>query len=306
VARLQESDRVSATATAVTAAGDTSATPAQIPDAAAVAPINASTPIQEPTPTPTSAVAAAQDDVIDWDDDPVPEHVTTTVAVPPAAVSTTSTTTTTTIIATAAPAAAAAAAAAPAAATVPATDLVSAPAGEQQSTTPTVTEAQPVKSSTNAEEPQNQHEPNFALGLAASDLEAELAKRRARAEKFGIVEDSKPQLEEQQKKLERAKRFGGGNDDSAENKDASQTALISGLDKALGEERPRKRGRNAIDGFNKRGKRFRGRGARHGDRGRTATANGNEKPHQQGTNSQTQGISQADAAAMERRKARFG
>lgn len=88
--------------------------------------------------------------------------------------------------------------------------------------------------------------PDYTRGLAATNLDEEIEKRKKRAEKFGMkVED-----DEGLKKLERAKKFG-------------ETGPPKGLDEAL-PERTRKRGREGGDegGDNKR----RG-GGRSGARG---------------------------------------
>ncbi|KAF2795397.1 hypothetical protein K505DRAFT_348636 [Melanomma pulvis-pyrius CBS 109.77] len=94
--------------------------------------------------------------------------------------------------------------------------------------------------------------PDYTRGLAASNLEAEIEKRKARAKKFGLnIEE-----DEGMKKLERAKKFG-------------ETGPPKGLDEALS-DRTRKRGRDDNDegARNKRrgGGERRGRGNRGGDR----------------------------------------
>ncbi|KAI5304088.1 hypothetical protein KEM56_006856 [Ascosphaera pollenicola] len=273
VARLQESDK------AAVEAASPAATSTQPTDA--------------PAPAPKPSVS--HDDVIDWDDDPIPD--TATVPEPSNAVSATPAAAVDTTTAPSAPAPPNVAettttAQQPAEST---SDPATAPETQKADTAPTG-EAQPEP------EPEAQPEQDFKIGLAASDLEAELAKRRARAEKFGIV-DTKPLLDEQQRKLERAKRFASGSDVPVEGKDA---ALILGLDRALGEERPRKRGRGPNDSG--RGKRFRGRGGRSGNRGvgPKSVSKGDDGKPQQISSSQKQVPSQADAAVMEKRKARFG
>ncbi|EER43144.1 SAP domain-containing protein [Histoplasma capsulatum H143] len=84
---------------------------------------------------------------------------------------------------------------------------------------------------------------DYSIGLSATDLEAELAKRKARAEKFGIVEDSSTALEQAKKAIERAKRFGTVTEDAA---------IVKGLDEAL-PERTKKRERGNDVGGNSRG-----------------------------------------------------
>ncbi|KAF1975414.1 hypothetical protein BU23DRAFT_73102 [Bimuria novae-zelandiae CBS 107.79] len=92
--------------------------------------------------------------------------------------------------------------------------------------------------------------PSYAAGLAATDLDAEIEKRKKRAEKFGLKVDSDETL----KKLERAKKFG-------------EVGPPKGLDEALPERerKERKRGRddNEDSGRNKR----RGGGRTSGNRG---------------------------------------
>lgn len=92
--------------------------------------------------------------------------------------------------------------------------------------------------------------PDYAIGLAATNLDEEIEKRKKRALKFGTkVED-----DEGLKKLERAKKFG-------------EVGPPQGLDEAL-PERNRKRGHEAGDeaGGNKR-RDGNGRGGARGGRG---------------------------------------
>ncbi|KAJ4293154.1 hypothetical protein N0V90_008436 [Kalmusia sp. IMI 367209] len=111
-----------------------------------------------------------------------------------------------------------------------------------------------------AEEPK-EPAPDYAQGIAATNLDTEIEKRKARAKRFGLkVED-----DESLKKLERAKKFG-------------ESGPPKGLDEALPERTERKkRGRedNEDGGRNKRrgggragGNRGRGDGNRDGDRRR--------------------------------------
>lgn len=131
-------------------------------------------------------------------------------------------------------------------------------------------------------------EKDFSTGLADRTIDEEIEKRKARARKFGLPEDS-----DEIKALERAKRFG--------------TTEVPGiLNKALPNERERKRGRaEGGDGVMKRGRGGRpGMGARRGS-GRTekertpvvAGAGGGGHPGW---------MSKEDREAMERRKAKFG
>ncbi|KAF2440782.1 hypothetical protein P171DRAFT_395508, partial [Karstenula rhodostoma CBS 690.94] len=87
------------------------------------------------------------------------------------------------------------------------------------------------------EEENKEPAPSYAAGVAATDLDAEIEKRKKRAAKFGLkVED-----DETLKKLERAKKFG-------------ESGALKGLDEALPERKERKRGRedNEDAGRNKR------------------------------------------------------
>ncbi|KAL1982647.1 hypothetical protein VTN96DRAFT_1017 [Rasamsonia emersonii] len=128
---------------------------------------------------------------------------------------------------------------------------------------------------------------DFSIGLPTTQLEEELKKRKARAEKFGILEDSKKALEDAEKALQRAKRFGTEN--------ASAAVSVKGLDQALPDKRPRKRGRGDDQG-GRGGKRRNfgsNRGGHPNDRSR---GGGNAKPV----------WDEKDAAALEARKKRFG
>ncbi|KAF2877002.1 hypothetical protein BDV95DRAFT_558263 [Massariosphaeria phaeospora] len=91
--------------------------------------------------------------------------------------------------------------------------------------------------------------PDFTRGLAATELDKEIAKRKARAEKFGLnVEE-----DEGLKKLERAQKFG-------------ESGPPKGLDEALPQRRKRGREDNNDGGRNKRrGNDRRGGGDRRGD-----------------------------------------
>ncbi|KAF2254730.1 hypothetical protein BU26DRAFT_144365 [Trematosphaeria pertusa] len=98
--------------------------------------------------------------------------------------------------------------------------------------------------------------PDYTKGLAATNIDEEIEKRKARAKKFGLnIEE-----DEGLKKLERMKKFG-------------ETGPPKGLDEALPERRKRGREENDDNDRNKRrgGGRFtarRGRGNRDGDRRR--------------------------------------
>ncbi|KAK7189411.1 hypothetical protein DPSP01_001400 [Paraphaeosphaeria sporulosa] len=136
--------------------------------------------------------------------------------------------------------------------------------------------------------------PSYAAGIAATDLDAEIEKRKKRAAKFGLkVED-----DETLKKLERAKKFG-------------ESGALKGLDEALPErkERERKRGRedNEDAGRNKRrggGPRAGGnRGGNHdGDRRRDNRENRRDDKR---NDSGSTWMSAADRERAEARKAKW-
>ncbi|EEH34671.1 hypothetical protein PAAG_05720 [Paracoccidioides lutzii Pb01] len=136
---------------------------------------------------------------------------------------------------------------------------------------------------------------DYSIGLSATDLEAELAKRKARAEKFGIVEDSATALEQAKKALERAKRFG------TVTKDAS---IVKGLDEAL-PDGPRKRGRGNDEGQSGRGGKRRDSRRGKGYMGRSG-GGGYRGPSQQKAGGNESSWSEQDRIALERRKNRFG
>lgn len=68
---------------------------------------------------------------------------------------------------------------------------------------------------------------DFSAHLPASNADEEARKRAARAKRFGVVDN-----DEDKKKTERAERFG-----------VDDSSLVKGLDAALPEKRPSKRGR---------------------------------------------------------------
>ncbi|KAL2793977.1 hypothetical protein BJX66DRAFT_215179 [Aspergillus keveii] len=164
---------------------------------------------------------------------------------------------------------------------------------------------------TGTAEPEAQHEekpaPNYSIGLSVTDLEEELKKRKARAEKFGITEESKAAIDDAEKKLERAKRFGA--ETVSEPTDA---AAISRLDQAL-PERSRKRGRGENDQGSRGGKR-RNPNERNNQRQRGKGGNRNQgqnqgqargQPQKRSTHGAASSWSEKDKAAMEARKKRF-
>lgn len=152
------------------------------------------------------------------------------------------------------------------------------------------------------EEEKKEPAPDYSRGLAATNLEEEIERRRKRAEKFGMkIED-----DEGLKKLERAKKFG-------------ESGPPRGLDEAL-PERSRKRGREGGEdgGDNKRrgGGRSGGRGGRGGrDRrdnrdnrdNRENRGRGDREPRREQGKANGGGswMSEKDRAAAEARKAKW-
>ncbi|KAA8644094.1 hypothetical protein EYZ11_008920 [Aspergillus tanneri] len=173
--------------------------------------------------------------------------------------------------------------------------------GEQE-----VSEAAPAAASeetktTEAEKPA----PDYSIGLPVTELEEEVKKRKARAAKFGITEDSKAAVAEAEKKLERAKRFGAS-------VESQGVAEISKLDAALPDEKSRKRGRSDNEQGTRGGKRrdFSGRNQfRHRGRGgnrNQGLAQKNKNNNSGGSGSKKEnGFSEKDKLAMEARKKRF-
>lgn len=136
--------------------------------------------------------------------------------------------------------------------------------------------------------------PDYTRGLAATNIDEEIEKRKARAKKFGLkIED-----DEGLRKLERAKKFG-------------ETGPPKGLDEAL-PERSRKRGRedNEEGGRNKRrGGRFggrRGRGNREGGRrDNRDNRDSRREDRGRGNDGGSSWMSESDRAKAEARKAKW-
>lgn len=146
---------------------------------------------------------------------------------------------------------------------------------------------------------------DYTRGLPATELEEELRKRKARAEKFGIVEDSETALKEAEKTLARAKRFGTG-------AEADAGVSVKGLDQALPEER-RKRSRNDQGGRggkrrdhgHGRNRNRRGDGNQNQNRGGGGGGGGVAKNGPGAPNRVQKSWSEKDTSAMEARKKRF-
>ncbi|EAW18944.1 SAP domain-containing protein [Aspergillus fischeri NRRL 181] len=141
--------------------------------------------------------------------------------------------------------------------------------------------------------------PDYSMGLPITEMEEELKKRKARAEKFGITEESKAAIAEAEKQLERAKRFGTA-------VQPTPAGGVKGLDEALPTEKSRKRGRGDNEQASRGGKRrdiggrgkFRGKG--RGNRNQNQRNEGNA-----GKTSEQSNMSEKDRLAMEARKKRF-
>ncbi|OQE23055.1 hypothetical protein PENSTE_c009G08013 [Penicillium steckii] len=138
---------------------------------------------------------------------------------------------------------------------------------------------------------------DYTRGLPATELEEELKKRKARAEKFGIPEDHETAVKEAEKQLSRAKRFGTGGD-----AEGGSDVGVQGLDQALPDERSRKRGRNEHGG----------RGGKRRDHGRNRNRNGPPGGVQKRTGGGNPAsgrpkpaMNEKDIAAMEARRKRF-
>ncbi|KAF2663698.1 hypothetical protein BT63DRAFT_429975 [Microthyrium microscopicum] len=139
-----------------------------------------------------------------------------------------------------------------------------------------------------AAKPEEVKEPvDFSMGLEAATIDEELEKRKARALKFGVVENPDPIADEAQKRLERAKKFG--------------EEAPRGLNEALPDRRPKRpaEGDDNLPNFKRRG-----RGGRpymrrgHGRRQNTKAP--------AAENSSSGGWTESDKKAAEARKARFG
>ncbi|OAG26533.1 hypothetical protein CC77DRAFT_925385 [Alternaria alternata] len=138
--------------------------------------------------------------------------------------------------------------------------------------------------------------PDYSRGLAATNLDEEIEKRKKRALKFG----TKLEDDEGLKKLERAKKFG-------------EVAAPLGLDQALPERREKRRregaGEDAAsnkrrEGGRREGGRSGGRGGRRDNRPRSR----DNRPRENKTGGGGAGgswMSEKDRAAAEARKAKF-
>lgn len=224
------------------------------------------------TPAPAAPTGAPPtEDEIDWEDD--------TVAAPAPPTTTTTTTTTTP----SAPRATALAAGGTGPIPTPLAVPNQLPA-EDPSTTTDLTVQPPASTSPPTTTTVPTTTPPFTASLSRTSPTTELAKRAARAARFGLADSHTPSnsTEEASKALERAKRFGGvGGEEEGGN-------AVKGLDRALPERGARKRGRGGEE--ERVGKR---RGGRERER-----KNGNGKGG-------GGGVREKDRVAAEARKKRF-
>ncbi|QDS70925.1 hypothetical protein FKW77_006672 [Venturia effusa] len=135
---------------------------------------------------------------------------------------------------------------------------------------------------------EKKEEVDYSMGLENTDLEAEIAKRKRRAAKFGIKEgEEAPEALEAIKKLERAKKFN------------ESDVVINKLDGALPDRREKRRrgeGDDRNDDYKRRGGRGGNRnygGRRGGDRRRDERSGGGSW------------MSESDRRAAESRKNRW-
>ncbi|KAI1477557.1 hypothetical protein F4774DRAFT_192563 [Daldinia eschscholtzii] len=103
---------------------------------------------------------------------------------------------------------------------------------------------------------------DFSAHLPASNADEEARKRAARAKRFGVVEN-----DEDKKKAERAERFG-----------VEPSTVVKGLDEALPEKRPSKRGREGGNVEGERGAKRQNPGGRHRGKGRFRQGGNGSRP----------------------------
>lgn len=173
------------------------------------------------------------------------------------------------------------------------------PAPTTETTTETTSEALPTADAAPVAE-KEKTPVDFSAGIAATTLEQEIEKRKARAKKFGIDESNDETL----KALERQKKFGGT--------EAAEVELTGRLNEALPEKRERKRAapRDTPEDTAARKRTRPGPGGRkesgRRDGGRAPVpkkgpAGGNAQPR----GAKPQQMSEADRAKADARKARF-
>lgn len=142
-----------------------------------------------------------------------------------------------------------------------------------------------------AEEEGKAEEMDFSTGLADRTIDEEIEKRKARARKFGMPEDS-----DEIKALERAKKFGG-------------TGMPGLLNKALPSDRKRGREVDGDGGIRKHSRGPAGKGGRGGRPGMGRRGSGRRDrertPRAEGGGGHAGWMTAADREAAERRKAKF-
>lgn len=165
-----------------------------------------------------------------------------------------------------------------------------------------------VKASENGSVPPEKSVPDFAAGLASTNLDKELEARKKRAERFGIKEED-PAAVEAAQKLKRAQKFGT-------TETTSEAPAVKGLDVAL-PDRPIKRRRDGGDdrGDYKRGgrggggRRFNDRGGRgprdNGGRRGPRNDRGSREPRRENNGDRSGWMSEADRKRAAERTERF-
>jgi len=266
--------------------------------------------LQESDAKPTTTTTATAEDEIDWDD----ETPTTSVPNPPAAAA----------LAAGGKGQIANPTAVPN--QVPAIDpaktddltVETAPAPPTTTTTASTEEASPSKPDNETKADAETKPPvDFTSHLPTTTLDAELAKRQARAARFGLTatttSSSDNKDKDAQKALERAKKFGTISDDT--------NAVVKGLDEALPERKKRGRGerdegegrrggskvRRQQGGGGSGGRDGGGRGKRDGRRGGEGerAKSGNQAAAAAASPAKANGASEKDRVAAEARKKRF-
>lgn len=272
----------------------------------------ATAPSKPETAKPTTTTTATAEDEIDWDD----ETPTTSVPNPPAAAA----------LAAGGKGQIANPTAVPN--QVPAIDpaktddltVETAPAPPTTTTTTTASteEASPSKPDNETKADAETKPPvDFTSHLPTTTLDAELAKRQARAARFGLTatttSSSDNKDKDAQKALERAKKFGTISDDT--------NAVVKGLDEALPERKKRGRGERDEGEGRRGGSKVRrqqgggggggrdgdGRGKRDGRRGGEGerAKSGNQAAAAAASPAKANGASEKDRVAAEARKKRF-
>lgn len=207
----------------------------------------------------TSKPAAAAEDEIDWDDEPAKEATTEQAANAVAA---------------------GGVGEVPNPAAVPNQHIAEDPAKTDDLTVA----AAPA---TDAAAPEEVKEKDFSSGMMERTIDDEIEKRKARARKFGMPEDS-----DEIRQLERSKRFG-----------TTDISAVPGLlNKALSERQDRKRGREGGENDGGIRKQSRGRGKPKPGMGRRQES---DRPKENGSGGSGSWMTDQDREKAERRKERF-